>query len=194
MLLNRIFYPDDNSVIYGRNTFIVDNISADKSKTFIDYNHIQGNTTASIRIALAFNNEIVGIMTFNKPRFSGECEYELIRLAWKDNTVIIGGAEKLFNYFIKTYNPESIVSYCDISKFSGGVYKRLGFKLDSVTDPNYVWVNQELNAVLPRYKTMKHKLLASGWGTSDQTENEIMKSHDFLKVYDSGNYKFIWTR
>ena len=36
---------------------------------------------------------------------------------------IVGGADKLFNYFIQNYQPQSIVSYCDTSKFEGAVYK-----------------------------------------------------------------------
>mgnify|MGYP007037140579 CR=1 FL=1 len=64
-------------------------------------------------------------MTFGKPRYNKNYEYELIRYCSSKN--IVGGAEKLFNYFIKTYNPKSIISYCDWSKFNGDVYLKLGF-------------------------------------------------------------------
>ena len=33
----------------------------------------------------------------------------------------------LFNYFKNKTNPKSIISYCDLSKFSGEVYEKLGF-------------------------------------------------------------------
>ena len=41
---------------------------------------------------------------------------------------VVGGAEKLFTHFIRTYNPTTVVSYCDKSKFTGKTYLNLGFK------------------------------------------------------------------
>ena len=38
-------------------------------------------------------------------------------------------SEKLFKYFVNTYNPNSIISYCDFSKFRGVVYSNLGFDM-----------------------------------------------------------------
>ena len=135
-------------------------------------------------------------MTFGKPRFKTHEEYELLRLIWKSSVVVVGGAEKLFKAFIERYNPVDIVSYCDISKFTGGVYSRIGFTLDKNADitPNYKWVKLETNEILPRYKTMKHKLLAAGLGDSKQTETQIMENLGYKKIYDSGNLKFIWSR
>jgi hypothetical protein len=39
---------------------------------------------------------------------------------------------------------------------------------------------------------MKHKLIEKGLGSPDMTENEIMESLGYFKVYDCGNLKFIW--
>lgn len=105
---------------------------------------------------------------------------------------MVGGSEKLFKYFINNYNPESIISYCDISKFTAGVYMRLGFSFTSkdLTSPNYIWYNKD--KVLTRYQTQKHKLIKLGLGTEKQTENEIMYGLGYIKIYDSGNIKFSW--
>ena len=56
-----------------------------------------------------------------------------------------------------------------------------------------MWVESHTNIALPRYKTMKHKLLAAGLGTPDMTENDIMESLGYTKVYDCGNLRFTWT-
>ena len=142
-----------------------------------------------------FNNELLGILTFSKPRFNKEFEYELIRLAWKFDTVVIGGTEKLFHKFIVDYNPNSIISYCDISKFTGAVYYKIGFKTSAKdkTKPNYVWVNIK-GDVLTRYKTMKQSLIDNGLGKLGDTEDEIMTALGYFKIYDCGNLKFYWTR
>ena len=132
-------------------------------------------------------------MTFGKPRFNNNYEWELIRLCWKAGVRVIGGAPKLFKYFKDKYNPTSIISYCDISKFNGKVYKKLGFELDGITEPTYVWVDNYTGEVLSRYQTMKHKLVEQGLGTEVQTEDEIMENLGYLKIYDCGNARYIWS-
>jgi hypothetical protein len=132
-------------------------------------------------------------MTFSKPRFDKEYQFEIIRSVWKSGYSVIGGSEKIFKSFITSkYNPKSILSYCNIAKFVGSSYSRLGFKLVSVTEPNYVWVKD--NNVISRYKTTKRELVEAGLGTENDTENAIMERLGYLKVYDCGNAKYIWSR
>ena len=119
-----------------------------------------------------------------------------MRLAFKNDIKVIGGSEKLFKYFIKHNNPNNIISYCDISKFNGDVYLRLGFKtsISDVTPPNYMWINSENKMAFPRYKTMKHKLIQQGLGTKEDTENSIMEGLGYKKMYDCGNLRFTWRK
>ena len=135
-------------------------------------------------------------MTFGKPRFNNNYQYELYRLCWKDNIRVIGGLEKLFKYFIDNFDVDSVVTYCDISKFNGNSYTKIGFKTceDSITLPNYVWVNIYNNDIKTRYQTQKHKLIEQGLGTESETEAEIMHNLDYYRIYDSGNIKLYWVR
>ena len=193
-ILRNIIQPQSAKVEYARNT-VIKSIDKDVEMDFLNKYHMQGYANSSIKLGLFHNNELLGVMTFGKPRFSSQYTYEIIRLAWKLGTVVIGGAEKLFSHFIKEYNPDTVISYCDISKFSGSIYTRLGFtRDDKLSKPNYIWIRTKDNVVYTRYQTMKQKLIAKGLGTSDQTESEIMESLGFLKVYDAGNLRFIWTK
>ena len=94
--------------------------------------------------------------------------------------------------FLDNVKPTSVVTYADLSKFSGEVYKRLNFKLVDITDPEYVWYNPSLKQALNRYKTQKKDLVASGMGTEQESEAEIMQKHGWVRIYDCGNAKFIW--
>lgn len=181
----------DGKVIYARDT-VLNEVNIDECSKFLDENHLQGNVNSSIRLGLYSNNELIGIMAFSKPRFDSTCEYELIRLSWKNGIRVPGGAEKLFKYFIVKYNPDSIVSYCNISKFTGTVYKKLGFKIKNISAPNYVWTNG-IN-ILSRYQTTKEKLLQKGLGTSEQTEKDIMQNLGYYRIFDCGNIIFVWNR
>ena len=132
--------------------------------------------------------------TFGAPRFNSGEEWELIRLAWSSNYGVVGGSERIFNYFLKKYNPKSIVSYCDASKFKGDIYKKLGFNFDKLTPPGYVWVNETTQNVVTRYKSQISRLIDSGIAKAGETEKEAMEIMGYLRIYDSGNYRFIWVK
>ena len=94
---------------------------------YLDTYHLQGTCRGQkIRLGLYYDNQLVSLMTFGKSRFNKNCEYELLRYCASYN--VVGGAEKLFKYFVDNYKPSSIVSYCDTSKFSGKVYDTLSFE------------------------------------------------------------------
>ena len=181
-----------SSVVYGRNlkVQIIDNKEAER---FCEDYHLQGSTHGSISIGLRSENDLVAVMTLRTPRFEHNYQLEMLRYCTKAGVAVVGGAEKMFKFLIEEYNPKSIMTYVDLSKFTGDVYKRLGFKPigTGITVPNYVWVDKDLNAI-PRYKTQKQRLVKKGLGTNEQTEDEIMYNLGYRKVYDCGNLKLEW--
>lgn len=195
-LVNHILNVCDDTnkaQIYARDCE-VKRVNQSEYKIFCEKYHLQGYTQASIVYGLYRGNDLLQVMSFGEPRFSSECQYELIRLCVKDGYSVIGGSERLFKHFIDDYNPSSILSYCDIAKFTGNVYKRLGFKLERYTSPGYVWVNPSDDTCVTRYQAQKHKLVEKGLGTEDQTEVEIMESIGFLKVCNCGNAVYKWVK
>lgn len=162
-----------------------------QANEFIERYHLQGKAPAKVNFGCFYKNELIGVMTFGTPRFNNNYEWELVRLVWNPKYRVTGGSAKLLSHFISEFNPSNIISYCDLSKFNGRTYTGMGFELVEVTSPNYKWVDYN-NQTLSRYQTMKHKLIAAGLGTEDQTENDIMDSLGFLKVYDCGNAVFSW--
>ena len=175
--------------IYARKCIIKEVDNKEKSK-FLELNHLQGNDTSSIKLGLYHNNELVSLMTFVKPRFNKKYEWELSRFCSKAGCNVIGGASKLFKYFINNYNPQSIISYSNIAHTKGNLYGLLGFKLDSISDPNYVWCNG--HNYLTRYDCQKHKLLEQGY--EGNTEVEIMNNRGYYRIYDCGNKVWKWNK
>ena len=174
--------------VYARECYI-EIIHRETAKNFICANHMQGYACDSIRLGLYFNTELLAVMTFGKPRFKSDCEYELIRYCCKAGTSIVGGASKLFKHFIKEYNPKSILSYSHIAKTRGTMYKTLGFKLEKISNPDYLWCNGE--NVLQRYQCQKHKLNAMGF---EGTEREIMDSLGYFRIFGCGNKVWKWNQ
>lgn len=161
-------------------------------KEFLNENHVQGESKSSTNYGLFFNNELVQVMTFAKPRFNKNYDYELIRLCTKKFTSVIGGASKLFKYFVTKHKGASIISYANRRFSKGNIYKALGFELKEVTKPNYFYSKH--GEVYSRYQAQKHKLpelLGDGYD-KDLTERENMLNNKFLVVYDCGNYVFTY--
>jgi len=184
---------DNNTKVeYARKCTVKEIESADANR-FADKYHMQGKAQSGISIGIFDgDNNLAGIMTFGKPRFNQNFQFELIRLAYRDDINIVGGSEKMLGYFKEKYKPTSIISYCDKSKFSGRVYERLGFKLDGITEPNYKWVNMSNGRAISRYMATKEKLIDQGLGEHGDTEVSIMQNLGFLRVYDCGNARYVW--
>lgn len=189
----RSLLTKDTERIFARKTEIKQ-ISTDEAIEFLNKNHLQGYTKSSLNIGCYYNNEIVGVITLGKPRFNNEYDTEIIRLCWDNNKHVVGGAAKLFRYVLENYNLGSIISYCNIDKFSGDVYERLGFQESHITEPGYTWVNTSDYSIVTRYQAQKHKLIAAGLGTEDETEDDIMHNLGYYKVYNSGNKVFIYEK
>lgn len=192
-ILNSLVGSLHNKVVYARNCKIIE-IDKDTTYRFLDKYHLQNRAPFEYSIGLDLNGELLGLMTFGKPRFNSDCEYELIRMVWKNSITVVGGASKIFKHFVNKYDVNSVISYCDISKFNGMSYEKIGFKNLGVTAPNYKWVNLKTGEVLSRYQTQKSHLIEKGLGSSDMTEADIMKQLGFLRIYDCGNIKFVWEK
>ena len=91
--------------IYARKCKIKE-VGRFEKKLFLDKNHIQGDVVTNINIGLYYEGELVSLMCFGKRRVNlgkkttNEGEYELLRFCNLLNTSVIGGASKLFKYFI----------------------------------------------------------------------------------------------
>ena len=182
------------AVLYARKCNIkhIDAVTCNK---FLKENHLQGADRASVRLALEINNTIVSVMTFGKSRFDKSCQWELIRFCNALNTSVVGGASRLFKHFIANYKPESISTYSDRRWFTGEVYNSLGFKFIGYTPPNHFYVNKRTGCA-ERFNRMgfqKHKL-ASKLDVYDPgiTELANMKNNGYGRIWDCGNFKFIW--
>lgn len=165
---------------------IVRDIDSKTSNMFLEVNHLQGGDNSSIRYGLYFNDELVAVMTFGKPRFNRNYDWELMRFASKCGVNVVGGASKLLAQFSKL-NSGSVVSYADRRYSDGGLYEKLGFRKVGVSKPNYWWCRE--NEKLTRYACQKHRLKDVLGNVFDPnlSEFENMSLNGWTKVYDCGN-------
>lgn len=180
--------------IYARDCVIREVVTKKECDEFLKKNHLQGTCNGqSIRLGLYDKNSVlVQIMTFGKSRYSKNYEFELLRLCTSTGHVVLGGSEKIFRFFVKNYKPKSIISYCDRSKFTGEVYKKLGF-VHHKSDPVKHWYNIKTKKHITNKYLLKNgadRLLGTSYGKGTSNE-DIMRSNGFVEVYDCGQDK--WT-
>ena len=165
------------------------------TEEYLIKHHLQGSCRGqSIRLGLYYDNQLVSLMTFGKSRFNKNCDYELLRYCSHYN--VVGGAEKLFKYFVDTYKPNSVVSYCDTSKFSGKVYDMLRFKIDTINSPSCHWYSvKEDKHITDNLLRMQgyDRLFKENHGKGTSNE-ELILNRGYLPVYDCGQSTYIWER
>lgn len=186
-----------NNKIYARKCNIVI-LSNKECRNFLQENHLQGAINSSINIGLLYNNDLISLMTFGKLRknlnqSNIEDVWEMYRFCNKLNTVVVGGASKLFKYFTNEYNPKMIISYADRSWswINNNLYTKLGFDFNNYTQPNYHYIIN--NTRRNRFNFRKDVLIKEGFDPL-KSEHEIMLERGYYRIYNSGNLKFEWKK
>ena len=175
-----------NQVIFGRKCNIEQIGNVGIVKNFLDENHLQGKSQYSVAIGAYYNGELQQVMTFIKNKNG----YELARLCNKCGVSVIGGASRLFKQFIKTYNPNHIITFCDLTMFTGSVYRELNMnQIKGEIKPTYFYVENSTRQRFHRRIFQRKSLIADN---STNTEKQIMFEKGFFRVYNAGNLKFIW--
>lgn len=161
---------------------------------FLNKYHYQGFANSSWCKGLYINDELIELMSFGKPRYNRNAEWELIRLCTKENIIVYGGASKLFKEFCKDEPYGSIISYCNKDKFSGKVYEALGFTYEAISK-GYHYEKDGIS--YNRMQFQKHKLpdIFGKPEYKDLTEYEIMSLEGYTKVDDLyGQARYIYSR
>ena len=196
--LKHLLKVNNGIKIGGRNVTIKKIKTKDKS-IFLNQNHIQGNDKSNVYYGGFYNNELVGVMSFNNKRNmtkNNDNEFELSRFATKQNYVIVGLASKILKQFIKDYSPKTIISFADrrwTINSENNLYTILGFKLVSLTKPTYYYYNSKID----RYRRF-HKF---GFGKNNlkkrfpeldynKTEKELTSELGYDRIWDCGLYKY----
>lgn len=148
---------------------VVRDVTYNDAQMFIIDNHIQGAATSKINKGLYYNDELVCIGTFMKPRFDKDgYDYELIRFCNKLNTVVVGGISRILKVI-----DGSIMSYANRRFSVGAAYDACGFEKIKETKPGFFYYNNKSGDRKSRYSDLK----------------PLIEMHDdgYARVWDCGN-------
>lgn len=151
-------------------------------KDFFNKNNIQGFRGGKMAINLVYNGEVVMSYILGFPFFGrGKYQWEVIRGATKLNCRVIGGATKIWKYFLRNYDPESCVYYIDYNYFNGNSVEKLGLEY-LTTKPSFknYFINER--KIRNRQPT-KHKEI-----------KQQIEEGKVLEIYNAGVKVYLYKR
>lgn len=188
----QLFSP--KKLVYARKCKVQE-IDAATASEFESLYHLQGAVRGQqLCLGLFCWGQLLEVMTFGRPRYNNKYDWELLRLCTATEYKVVGGANKLWAYFLKAHKNESVISYCDIAKFTGHVYAQLGMELLYTTPPSKIWSkgSQKITDNLLRQRGFD-QLFDTDFGKGSSNEG-LMLQHGWLPVYDCGQQVWIYEK
>lgn len=185
-----------NETLIGARECRVEEIKDRKiSRDFLNYNHIQGYSPASLPLGLYYKDQLVSLMTFSRCRgvvgnaHKNRESWELVRFCSLRGCTIRGGASRLLSHFRKTHPDTHLISYSSGDISTGRLYSTLGFQSDYKISPSYWYIDPLTMTRYHRSSFTKSAIVSRGWKDridSSWTERQVMEERGFLRIYDAG--------
>lgn len=176
----------------------VEFIDKEVAEQFLNDYHIQGFARSTVYLGAVYNNNLVAVMSFKQETKNSD-KWELTRFASDYHYVCQGIGGKLFNWFVKNYNPSEVKSFADrrwtLDKYSN-LYTKLGFALTEELKPNYRYYNSKVDKYKRFHKFgFRKQVLSRKYGFPlTMTETEMVKELGYDKIWDCGLFKYVWKR
>ena len=169
-------------------------ISKNYAQKFLNKNHIQGFSSASIYLGLFYNNALIAAMSFLEEK---KGMWNLNRFATDIRYNCVGAGGKLFKYFTTHYTFKEIKSFADrrwTTNVSNNIYTKLGFSFDKFTKADYTYYNPKVEKYKRFHKFgFRKQLLHRKYGLPlTMTETEMIKELGYDRIWDCGLIKYIY--
>lgn len=159
---------------------IIQKINKPQSDEFLENNHLMGKSSAT-GYGLFYKNELVSLISIKRSSKNNN-DIEIARFCSRTNTSVRGGFSKLLKYVENIYNPENIISFCDLRYGNGNVYNKSGFECKSIS-LGWQWTDftTTYNRLQCRANMDDRKL----------SQEEYAKELGWVKIYDAGQSKYV---
>lgn len=166
-------------------------VDAVTAKIFLESNHVQGAVNSKTRLGLKYDGKLVMLLTVGVPRFNKTASLEILRICSARDTLVVGGASKLFSRLKQLFPGQAIISYHDRRWGNSKLYENLGLAKQAPSAPSYVYVKN--GHKLSRYQAQKHLLQKLLGDKFDPTlsEGQNMALARYNKLYDCGQDIYI---
>jgi hypothetical protein len=192
IVLNKIRHilgKDENCIKVGARKCTICEIDKILAKDFLNRFHIQGYSSASVYLGAFYEEKLVGVMTFVQEK---KLEWNLSRFATDTNYILSGLANKLFKYFTKNYEFNTVKSFLDRRWNTEGntVYEKLGFVVDEIEKPDYYYTKNHER--IHKFNFRKQRLHKKYGLPLTMTEKEMAKELGYSRIWNCGLVRYIF--
>lgn len=175
---------------------VIKEIYMNTAKVFLEKYHIQGFVSGGVYLGAYYNGTLVAVMVFKHGNIKNP-SWELLRFASDYNYICQGVGGKLFKFFVRNYNPDTITSFADrrwTIDEENNVYVKLGFEVECYTKPDYKYYNEKIDRYKRFHKmALNKKSLHKKYGLPlTMTEREMTKELGYDRIWDCGLIKYVW--
>ena len=180
----------------GARKCVIKEVPTHDVTVFCNENHIQGFVGSRYKYGLYYNNELISVLLLSTNRFKKNT-LEITRFCTKLNYQVQGSFSRLFKFFLSQSIPfTEIYSFADKRYFTGDINTTSGFIIKDESKPNYYYFSVKSIRTplrLSRMSFQKHKLKSKlKIYDSNLTEWELMKLNGYDRIWDCGNYVFVF--
>jgi hypothetical protein len=161
-------------------------INHEEADKFYEQYHYIGVCKSKMNYGAFYEEKLIACTSFKNPTRQSKHPWELVRMASDPKFRVHGIWSKLLKQFINDVSPQSIVSFSDNRLFAGGVYGKIGFKLDGDVNQDYYWCKGQKR---------HHKSTLRKKGeekTSGLTEIQLREAQGYSKIWDLGKKRWVW--
>ncbi len=179
-------HKNNTPAVYARNT-IIEKISQQEAKIFLNKNHIQGFASGSRYLGLKtkVNNNLTAVMVTKKQPLE---TIDIIRYATATRTV--GGFSKLLKYIETTYQPKKIITFADHTISNGNLYQTNGFNIAKELKPDYKYIVNKKRVHKFGYRLDRFKKDPNLIWQPNLTERELAEINNLPRIWDAGKTKY----
>ena len=180
-----------NDRIGARKTCIVE-LTQEQFSTFMEDNHMQGTTSAGIRLGLVYDDNIVAAMGFRNVASNVSSLGKTVELVRFANINVTGAFTKLLKHFERNFDYDYIKSFADLEivDMRSNVYSKHGFVVEDTIPPDYRYYNYRTGMREHKFGYRKSTFQRLGFDIDGKTERELAIEYGLLRCYDSGKIKY----
>lgn len=182
-------------------------VKQSEANKFFAENHLNGGSNKqTVCVGLFHDDVLVHVNSYGPSRFNKGFQWEAIRSCSKMNYHVQGGFSRCEKFFMENYQPNSIVSYVDLSVSAGSTDVLLdGWQKVRVNRPSATWVNLLNNGNPPfvrdgtARRVSADRLLGFEVGEKypllfpdgSKVDNDfVLLSEGYVKMFDAGTVTF----
>ena len=192
--LRHLLHKEDAVCKIGARKCNIQELNFQEASSFLNENHIQGYSVATVYLGAIYKETLVGVMSFLK---MNEDEWVLERFATLNGYICQGLGGKLFSYFKKHYTFKIIKSFADRRWTLNGYenfYTKLGFNLKEILPPQYRYYNAKVDKLKRFHKFgFRKQIIHKKYGFPlTMTELEMTRELGYDKIWDCGLFKYVY--